>query len=176
MRDFGELSSLSLQRTPVVPVIQFVCSLYQENKATSDINELQYEIFTQKNVSGDRLPPTLNALVFHLRRVNYQTFTWKSGCVPVLTLPLPNGTGLQMEGLKLCEEFMLNSSVPDATVEFTRHKCRKGCKTNSSSCKRVNLVCTDLCSCNINDDYENTNHDKLYESDEEENDSDQLTK
>ena len=65
---------------------------------------------------------------------------------------------------------MLNSSAPDAIIEFTRYKCKKGSKKNSSFCKRANLVCADLYSCNINDDCENTNHCKLYESDEEEND------
>ena len=152
MRDFGEFPSLSLECTSVVAAIQFVCSLYQENKATSNINELRYEIFTKKNLPGDRLPPTLS------RRVNYHTFIWKSAYVPVLNLPSPIGNGLQMEGLKFCEEFILTSSVPDAIVELTRDKCKKG-----------NLVCTDSCSCNINDDCENTNHYKLYESDEEEN-------
>ena len=112
----------------------------------------------------------LGLLIFHPRRGNYQTFISKSGCVPVLNLPSPIGNGLQMEGSKFCEEFTLNSSAPDAIVEFTRYKCKKGSKTNSSSCKRTNLMCTDLYSCNINDDCENTNHDKLYESDEEEND------
>ena len=103
MRDFGEFPSLSLECISVVVVIQFVCSLYQENKATSNINELQYEIFTKKNVSGNPLPPTLNVLVFHLRRVNYQTFIWKSRSVPVLNLPSPIGNGLLMDGLKFCE-------------------------------------------------------------------------
>ena len=121
-------------------------------------------------MSGDPLPPTLNVLVFHLRRVNYEIFIWKSGCVPLLNLPSPIGNGLQMEGLKFCEEFMLNSSAPDAIVEFTRYKCKKGSKTNSSSCKRADLMCTDFYSCNINDDCENTSHYKLYENDEEEND------
>ena len=90
--------------------------------------------------------------------------------MPVLNLSSSIGNGLQMEGLKFCEEFMLNSSVPDAIVELTRYRCKKGCKKNSSSCKRANLVCIDSCSCNINDDCGNTNHYKSYESDEEEND------
>ena len=75
-----------------------------------------------------------------------------------------------MEGLKFCEEFLLNSSASDVIVEFTRYKCKKSSKTNSSSGKRANLMCTDLYSCNINDDCENTNHYKLYKIDEEEND------
>ena len=74
------------------------------------------------------------------------------------------------ERLKFCEEFILNSSVRDAIVELTRYKCKKGWKTNSSSCKRANLVCADSYSCNINDDCKNTKHYKLYESDKEEND------
>ena len=79
MRDFGEFLSLSLEYTSVVAAIQFVCSLYQENKGTSNNNG----IFTKKNVSGDLLPSTLDILVFHMCKVNYQTFIWKSISVPV---------------------------------------------------------------------------------------------
>ena len=126
--------------------------------------------YLQKIVSGDRLPQTLDVLVFHLRRVDYQTFIWKSACVPVLNLPSPIGNRLQMKGLKFYEEFMLNSSVPDAIVELTRYKCKKGCKTNSSFWKRANLVCRYSCLCNINENCENKNHYKLCEGDEEDND------
>ena len=42
--------------------------LYDENKPGSDVNELRYRIFTKENLSGDRLPPTLDALVLNLRR------------------------------------------------------------------------------------------------------------
>ena len=90
--------------------------------------------------------------------------------IEVLNLASPIGNGLQMERLKFCEEFMLNSSAPDAIVEFTRYKCKKGNKTNSSSCKRANLMCTDLYSCNIKDDCEDRNHYKFCKIDEEEND------
>ena len=143
MRDFGEFPSLSLECSSLVAAIRFFCSLYQKKKASSNINELRYAIFTKNNVSGVRLPPTLS------RRVNYQSFIWESACVPVLDLPSPIRNRLQVEGLKFCEEFILNSSAPDAIVELTRHKWKKGCKTNSS--------------------YENTNHYKLYKSDGEKN-------
>ena len=114
MRDFGEFPSISLECSSMVAAIQFVSSLCQ-NKATSNINELWHAIFTKKNVSGDRLPPTLS------RCVNYHTFIGKSSCAPALNLPSPIGNGLQMEGLKFCEEFILNLSVPDAIVELTRY-------------------------------------------------------
>ena len=42
--------------------------LYTENKQGSDVNELRYRMFTKEKFSGDRLPPTFDALVFNLRR------------------------------------------------------------------------------------------------------------
>ena len=168
MSHFGEFPSLSLECSSVVAAIQFVCFLYQENKPHSNINQLRYEIFTKKNLSGDRLPPTLDALIFHLRRANYQTFIWKSASVPVLNLPSLIENGWHIVDGKFCEELIFHSSVPDSIVELTRCKCKKGCKTNSCSCKRANLVCTDSCSCNNNDDCENTNYYRSYDSEEEE--------
>ena len=64
MRDFGDIQSPPLECTSVVAAIQFVCSLYQENKATSNINQLRHEIFTKEIKSGDRPSPTLDVLVF----------------------------------------------------------------------------------------------------------------
>ena len=42
--------------------------LYDENKSGSSVNELRYRMFTKTNSRGDRLPPTLDALVLHLCR------------------------------------------------------------------------------------------------------------
>ena len=127
MHDFGEFQSLSLECSSVVAAAQFVCSLYQENKATSNINELRHEIFTKKNVSEDRLSPTFS------RRVNCQICICKSAWVPALNLPSSVGNGLQVVGLNFCKEFILNSSVTDAIVDLTRYKCKNRCKTNSYS-------------------------------------------
>ena len=41
--------------------------LYNENKSGSSVNELRFRMFTKKNLRGDRLPPTLDALILHLR-------------------------------------------------------------------------------------------------------------
>ena len=51
--------------------------------------------------------------------MDYQTFIWKLACVPVLNLPSPIGNGWQMEDGKICEDLILNSSVPHAIVELT---------------------------------------------------------
>ena len=54
MIDFGEFPSISLESPSVVTSIQYVvCYLYEENKSGSSVNELQYRMFTKKNLSGD---------------------------------------------------------------------------------------------------------------------------
>ena len=87
MSDFGEFPSLFLECSSVVAAIQFVCYLYQENKATSNINELRYEMFTKKNVSGTSCAE---------RTIKHLSGS-ESTCMPVLNLPPPIGNGWQMD-------------------------------------------------------------------------------
>ena len=100
MLHYVEFPSLSLRCSSVVAAIRFVCYLCLEKKTTSNINELRYEMFTKKNLSGDRLPPTLDGLVFHLCRAKCQTFIWKSACESVLNLSSPIGNRWQMDNGK----------------------------------------------------------------------------
>ena len=44
-------------------------------------------------VTGEKLPPTLGSLLFHLYRASYQCYAWKSACKPILELPGPVGNG-----------------------------------------------------------------------------------
>ena len=114
--NFGEFSSLSLESPSVVTSILYVCYLYEEQKAGSNVNELQYRMFSRKAFSGDSLPATLDILVLYLRRASSETFTWKLAYVPVLNLPKT------IENGKMCTELTGISSVPDAITELTRCK------------------------------------------------------
>ena len=87
MIDFGEFLLPSLESSSVVTSIQYVCYLFEGNKLVLKVNELRNKVFIKRNLSVDHLPPTLDALVLHLHRVNYQTFIWISACVVVLNLP-----------------------------------------------------------------------------------------
>ena len=66
--DFGEFLSLSLESPSVVTSVQYVCMLFLWWESDSSVNELRYRMFTQKNLRGDGLPPTFDALVLNLRR------------------------------------------------------------------------------------------------------------
>ena len=51
MIDFDEFSSLFLESLSVIPSIEYLCYLYDEKKSVSNVNELQYRMFTKKNLS-----------------------------------------------------------------------------------------------------------------------------
>ena len=147
-----------------------VCLLFirlEDDGLMMDINKLRHKLFTQKNVTGDKLPPTLDALTLHLRRANYQCFIWRFACNPLLELPSPLDNGWKrVEGI-FEQERMSNAAVPDVIVELTRCNCKKGCKTNICSCFRAKLVCTDACSCDDGYECENLEIDESEESSDE---------
>jgi len=156
---FGDTPVLPLSHDSVVAAIQLVCRLYENSSTNVDINLMRYKLFTQKGISGPRLPPTLDALTLHLQRANYQSFIWKSSCCPILALPSPIGNGWKRTGNDSIEqERMTADAVPDAVAEFTRCKCKKGCKSNSCSCRRNKLLCSEACLCTNSEDCENNEY------------------
>ena len=169
--DFGDSPILSLECESVISAIKFVCSLYDRKFDVIDVNVLRHKLFTQKNVTGDKLPPTLDALSLHLRRANYQCYIWKSACEPRLELPQPIGNGWINVNGTIEPERMITPAVPDIVVELTRCKCGKGCKTNTCSCRKAKLSCSDACLCSETENCENC-ETEFYDgsSDEEEDD------
>ena len=82
---FGD--TLDLQAECVELAIQFVCLLFDKRFSTADINDLRYKLFTKKGLTGDKLLPTLDALILHLRRAAYQCYIFKHAYAHVLVLP-----------------------------------------------------------------------------------------
>ena len=53
------------------------CVYFMTQKCqVSDINHLRYKLFCNKNLSGEKLPPTHDALTLHLSRVAFQVYIW----------------------------------------------------------------------------------------------------
>ena len=40
--------------------------------------DFRYKLFYQKQCSGNRRPPTEDALMFNIKRANYQCYRWKN--------------------------------------------------------------------------------------------------
>ena len=68
MINFGEFPSHSLESPSVVASNQYVCYFLMRINQGQVWMNYDIEMLTKKNLSEDRLPPTLDGSVLHLRR------------------------------------------------------------------------------------------------------------
>lgn len=125
---------------------QFVCHLYGQADVRS-INEVRLKMFVKGKCSVDCLPPTQDALHFHLKRANYQTFIWKQALTAEPDLPTPNGNGWTMEKGSLKPVLMSLEPVPKSCKELVSCSCKAGCGSGRCGCLKNELHCTSACKC-----------------------------
>ena len=98
-QDIPNLTLLGSQPTinenlPLVAACtEFVCRLYDDKGETTDVNVLHYQLFCQKQLSGEKLPLTSDTLACYVKRANYQCFIWKQAYKGKLERPSPVGNG-----------------------------------------------------------------------------------
>ena len=61
------------------------------------------------------IPTNFGCFSFSFAQSQLSNIYLEVTCVPVLNLPSSTGNQLQMEGLKFCKKFMINSSVPNVS-------------------------------------------------------------
>ena len=163
----GEERQLSQTTKDVLE--EFVCCLYGMEKETS-INEARYQIFSKSKSIPDpeRLPPTRDALMLHLDRVNFQAFEWKHA-LENLPRASPVGHGWKMTDGSLQIDWMHEKPAPDALLGLVRCKCKKNkCQANTCDCFALGYVCTSACSCKqCNNDEVNVSNDDEDNGDED---------
>ena len=125
---------------------QFVCRIY--NQAVNTTDEARYAMFAKVN-SPDLLPPTSDAVKYHLQRCHYQTMVWKSACVPNLQLPEPEEIGWKIEQDELVPILMTKQPIPESCIAMIKcTTCKTGCRSKRCACRKGGLPCTGLCGCN----------------------------
>ena len=72
---------------------QFVVILYDRTSVSSSINEIRKDHFCKRKISMERLPPTQNALLQHVKRAIYQTGIWTTSTLTNQPLPSPSDFG-----------------------------------------------------------------------------------
>ena len=148
LKTLGDEPVINYESQCVQEAIQFVCWLYDAKYLNGNINGLRYKMFCQKNVSGEKLPPTLECLKLHLARVTYQTYIWKNASIPLLNLPLPEKSGgWERQNNILVQKLMAKDPAPKKVVELIICRCKTGCKKNNCSCRKNGLNCTSACCC-----------------------------
>ncbi len=136
----GELTEETLKNAEL-----FVCKLYNL-KQVSTTDEARAVLFN-KSRSPESLPPTSDALHFHIRRAHYQTVVWRQAHLSHPNLPNPEGLGWRVEETTVKPELMSLTPVPDSCHEIITCNCKTGCKRLHCNCKKLNLHCTRGCTC-----------------------------
>ena len=156
---FEDTPTLDLQAECVEGAIRFVCLFMNDKRfSTGDINDLRYKLFTKKGLTGEKLPPTLDALVLHLRRAAYQWYIWKHTCTPVVVLPSPISNCWVVSEKQLEPEFNVLGGVSKNVLELVSCRCQKRCKKNACASRKSKVACSNACNCDMNYSCENTEH------------------
>ena len=144
--DIGE-HPVNITERAVKSVNQAVSEIYC-GKLMNNTDDARYELFSKKGLSSEKLPPTSDALYMHIRRVNYQTYIWKSSTEPIMDLPSPlDGGWTSDKDGHLVPLKMTQASAPEALLDFTKCSCKTECKTKRCKCMKEDILCTDVCFC-----------------------------
>ena len=105
--------------------------LYDETSSLRSINDTKRQLFCHKNRTMDKLPPTNDAVLQHVRRAVYQAGIWTTSTQTQLVIPSPH----DFTWAKI-----LDSWVPGwVTISEASRACRElincSCKGNCSICQ-----------------------------------------
>ena len=97
---------------------QFVVNLYDRTSVSSSINEIRKDHFCKRKISMERLPPTQNALLQHVKRAIYQTGIWTTSTLTNQPLPSPSDFGWIKESQAWAPRWLTVLEVSVACREF----------------------------------------------------------
>ena len=124
---------------------KFICLLYGE--ATSNLNHLNYKLFTKKHLESSKLPPTEDSALYHVKRAKYQCFIWEHVRNRRLSLTSRDANGwTKGEKRHLVPKLMEKDPALESLLELIVCRCKKGCNARCSS-RRVGLSRTATCTC-----------------------------
>ena len=116
-----------------------------------------------------------NALLCHLKRVNYVTAVIKKSLIPCPVIPSPcEDYGWIIKDGVLQIQWMLRKPVPDELIQLISCSCRKSkCLGNQCVCRSHGLPCTELCN---RDSCESQSEDTSDDAFDENEDEVEITK
>jgi hypothetical protein len=123
----------------------FVCKIYGMNnlETTDSVRRVMFE----KACKPEAMPPTSDALKFHIQRVHYQSLIWKEAHCPLPNLPNVTELGWKRVATNLQPVLMTLHPIPESCLELVSCSCRSRCRTMRCSCRKAKLGCTAACVC-----------------------------
>jgi hypothetical protein len=174
---FSDLGSSwdDLRPETMAKLEEFVCKLYGYNDESVDTT--RYHSFLSKALNEKKMPPTLDSLMLHIRRANYQARIHKLALQAITNAPSPSNHGWTIIQGELEVKWMTLDPAPNALLNVSKCRCRvTKCRTNQCSCRAANVSCIEICVCVDCDNCEDTpaendimnddSEDDLYEDDD----------
>ncbi len=121
--------------------------LYDKSSPFSSINETRKALFCH-NRAMDKLPPTQDALLQHVRRTVHQAGIWTSSTHTQQLIPSPQDYAWTKESGSWIPVWNTIPEVSRACRELIKCSCKKTCST--CKCSNANLECSPLCKCSCN--------------------------
>ena len=113
-------------------------------KQHEDTDRVRYKLFCSKNAHTCNLPPTKDALKYHVARANYQACIWHNSMEAAPHTPSPHGHGWDVIDGHISIHWMDQQPAPKALLQFISCNCLKGhCVGGRCSCRRNVMSCTD---------------------------------
>ena len=140
----------------------FICQVYQPTTSVTNLADLRWLLFSKKQTSWEKLPPTRSAFVPAIQRVNYQAMIWNQDDEAQPTIPSPIGHGWNIEDGQIVPVLCEMPCAPDSILQLIRCSCVKNRCSAPCKCLANNLPCTDMCECGGNDELcDNDFHNEL---------------
>lgn len=127
----------------------FVCRIYDVHK-TDSVDAARHILFS-KTGKPEAMPPTSDALRFHLMRVHYQAMVWRNAHYATPELPSPLDMGWKHGDSGLQPILMSQNPIPESCLEMILCACKKQCTTRRCKCRKSGLLCTAMCACQSDD-------------------------
>ena len=130
----------------------FVCTLYDSDglsttgqSSNNNVDLVRMDSFCRRTKDVERIPPTSDSLMLHLKCSVYQSSIWASAFLEVIPEEDPEQYGWQVEDGKLVPIWMTLPLAKDVFHLEIKCSCTKQCA--NCKCIKNKLKCTRMCKC-----------------------------
>lgn len=152
-------SPFNTSSTLIALATEFVCRLYSKSLSSTcldaddanfsndynDVDRVRMEVFCRRTRDVERIPPTSDALLQHLRRSVFQASIWASAYLSEIPQQDPEAHGWRSVEGKLVPIWVTLPLATEVLSINVKCSCTKPCV--KCKCRSVNLKCTRMCKC-----------------------------
>ena len=137
-------------------------------KLVDTIADLRWLLFSKYSYEVSKLPPATRVLKYRIFRAYYAAIILKKCTSSIQNLSDPCGFGWALDNGNLFPIMTNDLPAPTGLIELSLCSCKTGCSSGRFTCKKNNLLCTEMCKCS--DECENSDcneKEDIYEIEDE---------